>query len=35
VTVRYVGVTDLPLIGTLLDDVTMVAVARMRRERAP
>jgi Flp pilus assembly protein TadG len=35
VTVRYVGITELPLVGVLVDDVGMVAVARMRRERPP
>ena len=35
VVVRYSGPTDLPLVGALIDDVAMVAVARMRRERPP
>jgi len=35
VIVRYLGITDLPLIGALIDDVGMVSVARMRRERPP
>lgn len=35
VTVRYRGATDLPIVGALVDDVTMEAVARMRRELPP
>ena len=35
VTVRYDGVTDLPIVGALVDNVSMVAVARMRREIPP
>ena len=35
VTVRYDGATELPLVGALIDDVDMVAVARMRREQPP
>lgn len=32
VTVAYRSTTDLPLVGALIDDVAMVAVARMPRE---
>ncbi len=35
VTVRYDGATDLPIVGALVDNVSMVAVARMRREIPP